>query len=123
MTHTITLTVRGWHTVRVPHAESPTLLRRGAVAAALRSILATRNVIVAGGFKPCMFKLSAERTGVGRAAFPALLLERSLISRSDLSTAQQHAEREHIELAEALVALGVAAGGHVLRRSSPRPRA
>ena len=56
-----------------------------------------------------MFKLSAEPLGVGRAAFPALLLERSLISRSDLSTAQQHAEREHIELAEALVALGLVA--------------
>ena len=50
-------------------------------------------------------------TGVGRAAFPALLLERSLVSRSDLSTAQRHADREHIELAEALVALGFVAEG------------
>ena len=50
-------------------------------------------------------------TAVGRAAFPALLLERSLVSRSDLSTAQRHADREHIELAEALVALGFVAEG------------
>jgi type IV pilus assembly protein PilB len=45
--------------------------------------------------------------GTGRAGFPALLLDRGLISRSDLATAQQQADREQIELSEALVALGL----------------
>ena len=46
-------------------------------------------------------------SGVGRAGFPALLLERNLINRTSLLTAEQHAEREHVELAEALVTLGL----------------
>src|SRR5439155_20034741 len=44
---------------------------------------------------------------VGRAGFSALLLERGLISRSDLVVAQQHEQREHIDLSEALVMLGL----------------
>jgi len=47
--------------------------------------------------------------GVGRAGFPALLLERSLISRSDLLVAEQYGQRERVELPEALVALGLVA--------------
>jgi type II secretory ATPase GspE/PulE/Tfp pilus assembly ATPase PilB-like protein/CheY-like chemotaxis protein len=45
--------------------------------------------------------------GLGRAGFPALLLDRGLISRSDLSKAELQADRDHIELSEALVALGL----------------
>jgi type IV pilus assembly protein PilB len=45
--------------------------------------------------------------GVGRAAFPALLMERGLISRSDLQQAQQHAEQQSVELADAFIALGL----------------
>ena len=41
----------------------------------------------------------------GRAAFPALLMDRGLITKSDLAAAQQHAQREGIELADAFVAL------------------
>jgi type IV pilus assembly protein PilB len=44
---------------------------------------------------------------VGRAGFPALLMERHLISRNDLAVAQQHAQRERVGLAEAFVALGL----------------
>ncbi len=46
-------------------------------------------------------------SGVGRAGFPALLIEASLISRHDLSLAEQHAGREQMELADAVVALGL----------------
>src|SRR6266851_3930861 len=49
----------------------------------------------------------ATATGVGLAGFPALLIDQALISRSDLLVAQQHAAREHIEIADALVALGL----------------
>jgi hypothetical protein len=52
--------------------------------------------------------LAGAASGLGHARFPALLLERHLISRRELTTAQQHAQREHIELPEALVALGLA---------------
>ncbi len=45
--------------------------------------------------------------GVGLAGFPALLIDRGLISRSDLAVARQHAQRETIELADAFVALGL----------------
>jgi type IV pilus assembly protein PilB len=45
--------------------------------------------------------------GIGRAAFPALLMERGLITRADLAVAQQHADRQHLELPEAFVALGL----------------
>ena len=44
---------------------------------------------------------------VGHAGFPALLLDRGLISPSDLVDARQHAHREGIELADAFVALGL----------------
>jgi type IV pilus assembly protein PilB len=46
-------------------------------------------------------------SGVGRAGFPGLLIDDSLISRHDLSLAEQHAHREHMELADAVVALGL----------------
>ena len=44
---------------------------------------------------------------VGHAGFPALLMDRGLISRNDLVVARQHAQREGIELADAFVALGL----------------
>jgi type II secretory ATPase GspE/PulE/Tfp pilus assembly ATPase PilB-like protein/ActR/RegA family two-component response regulator len=44
---------------------------------------------------------------VGRAGFPALLMDRGFISRSDLIVAQQHADRERMELADAFVSLGL----------------
>ncbi len=47
---------------------------------------------------------------VGFAGFPALLLERALIAPGDLTTAQSRASRDHIELADAVIALGVAEG-------------
>jgi type IV pilus assembly protein PilB len=49
----------------------------------------------------------ATRSGVGRAGFPALLIDRGLIARADLAAAQRHAQTEQIELAEAFVALGL----------------
>jgi CheY-like chemotaxis protein len=47
---------------------------------------------------------------VGFAGFPALLLERALIAPDDLTTAQSRASRDHIELADAVMAFGVAEG-------------
>ena len=44
---------------------------------------------------------------IGRAGFPAVLLENHLLSRNDLAVAEQHATREHMELAETLIALGL----------------
>ena len=44
---------------------------------------------------------------VGMTGFPALLIDASLISRSDLSLAEQHAIREQMPLADAVVALGL----------------
>jgi type IV pilus assembly protein PilB len=44
---------------------------------------------------------------VGRSGFPALLIEDALISRHDLSLAEQHAHREQMELADAIIALGL----------------
>ena len=49
--------------------------------------------------------------GVGRAGFPALLMDQGFINRSDLVVAQQHADRERIELADAFVALGLVEEG------------
>jgi type IV pilus assembly protein PilB len=46
---------------------------------------------------------------IGRAGFPAALLESHLLSRNDLAVAEQHAAREHMELAETLIALGLVA--------------
>jgi type IV pilus assembly protein PilB len=51
--------------------------------------------------------LVAVPSGAGRTGFPALLLDASLISRHDLSLAEQHAVREQMELADAVVALGL----------------
>src|SRR5437762_6608374 len=45
---------------------------------------------------------------VGTTGFPALLLTEGLITRHDLGVAEQHAAKEHTELAETLVALGIA---------------
>ena len=47
------------------------------------------------------------RARVGIAGFPALLLDASLINRSDLLLAEQHAGREQMSLADAVVALGL----------------
>jgi type II secretory ATPase GspE/PulE/Tfp pilus assembly ATPase PilB-like protein/CheY-like chemotaxis protein len=46
-------------------------------------------------------------SGVGRAGFPALLIDRGLITRPDLLAAQRHAQTGQLDLAEAFVALGV----------------
>ena len=45
--------------------------------------------------------------GGGYEGFPALLIDRGLISRSDLIVARQHALREKVELADAFVSLGL----------------
>jgi type IV pilus assembly protein PilB len=45
---------------------------------------------------------------VGTAGFPALLLTEGLITRHDLNVAEQQAAREHTDLAETIVALGLA---------------
>jgi len=50
-------------------------------------------------------ELHKERVGI--AGFPALLIDASLINRSDLSLAEQHAGREQMPLADAVVALGL----------------
>ena len=50
-------------------------------------------------------ELRKERVGI--AGFPALLIDASLINRSDLSLAEQHAGREQMPLADAVVALGL----------------
>jgi type IV pilus assembly protein PilB len=50
-------------------------------------------------------ELRKERVGI--AGFPALLIDASLINRSDLSLAEQHASREQMLLADAVVALGL----------------
>ena len=52
-------------------------------------------------------ELTESMQPVGLAGFPALLIDASLISRGDLSLAEQHALREQVPLAEALVALGL----------------
>ncbi|HEV8209841.1 MAG TPA: ATPase, T2SS/T4P/T4SS family [Vicinamibacterales bacterium] len=49
----------------------------------------------------------ASGSNVGRSGFPGLLIDDSLISRHDLSLAEQHAHREHMELADAVVTLGL----------------
>ena len=51
--------------------------------------------------------IAPQSVGVGHAGFPALLIDRGLISRNDLVVARQHAVHEHIELADAFVALGL----------------
>jgi len=44
---------------------------------------------------------------VGAAGFPALLLEHASITRQDLAVAEQHAAREHVDLVDSVVGLGV----------------
>jgi hypothetical protein len=44
---------------------------------------------------------------VGRTGLPALLIDWGLVSPNDLSAAERHAEREQIELTEALITLGL----------------
>ncbi len=51
---------------------------------------------------------AATRPSFGLAGFPALLIERGLISSSDLAAAQSQAARETIDLVDAVVAFGVA---------------
>jgi type IV pilus assembly protein PilB len=53
-------------------------------------------------------KLVKTDVRVGAAGFAALLVERGLVNKNDLVVAEQHAIREHIELACAVVALGLA---------------
>jgi type IV pilus assembly protein PilB len=48
-------------------------------------------------------------TAPGRAGFPVILLDRRLVTAADLAIAEAHAVREHIELADALVVLGLIA--------------
>jgi len=45
--------------------------------------------------------------GVGLNGFPALLVDHGLVSRNDLLIARQHADREQMQLADAVVALGL----------------
>ena len=47
----------------------------------------------------------SERVGV--AGFPALLIDSGAISRADMNVAEQHATRDHVELADAIVTLGL----------------
>ena len=47
------------------------------------------------------------KDNIGRAGFPALLVERGLIGVSGLQAAQSRAARDRMELADAVVALGV----------------
>ncbi len=51
---------------------------------------------------------AATRSPFGLAGFPALLIERGLISSSDLAAAHARAVREGIDLVDVVVALGVA---------------
>lgn len=43
----------------------------------------------------------------GAAGFPALLIERRLISRADLSFSEEYGAREHVRLVDAVAALGL----------------
>jgi CheY-like chemotaxis protein len=57
---------------------------------------------------PSLNRAVAPAPSVGLAGFPAVLIDRGLITRKDLSVAEPHAVREDLDLAEALVALGLA---------------
>jgi type IV pilus assembly protein PilB len=48
------------------------------------------------------------KAAAGLTGLAAVVIDRGLISRSELQVAQQHAERERMELVDALVALGLA---------------
>jgi type II secretory ATPase GspE/PulE/Tfp pilus assembly ATPase PilB-like protein/ActR/RegA family two-component response regulator len=54
-----------------------------------------------------MITIDPGKDSIGLAGYPALLLSASLISRSDLALAEQHAVREGMPLADAVVALGL----------------
>ena len=51
--------------------------------------------------------VGSESASAGLDGFPALLIKRGLIAASGLATAQSRVVRERIELADAVVALGV----------------
>jgi len=53
-------------------------------------------------------KIATRNDRIGAAGFANLLVEEGLISRRDLEVAEQHATREHTDLAETLVALSLA---------------
>jgi type IV pilus assembly protein PilB len=52
-------------------------------------------------------KTEQRQSRAGIAGFPTLLVDASLINRSDLALAEQHAAREQMPLADAVVALGL----------------
>src|SRR5579872_2777792 len=52
---------------------------------------------------------------VGAAGYPALLIEHGILARADLSVAEQHAARDHVDLAEAVLGLGTAQENDVYR--------
>ncbi|HYM24766.1 MAG TPA: ATPase, T2SS/T4P/T4SS family [Vicinamibacterales bacterium] len=43
---------------------------------------------------------------VGAAGYPGLLIENGILAKADLAVAEQHATRDHVDLAEAIVGLG-----------------
>src|SRR5205823_11136590 len=52
---------------------------------------------------------------IATTGFPALLLTEELITRHDLKIAEQHAAKERTDLAETIVALGIAPDAGVYR--------
>ena len=58
-------------------------------------------------------KIATRNDHVGAAGFTTLLLQERLVTRHDLTVAEQHAAREHTDLVETLVALGLAAEADV----------
>jgi type IV pilus assembly protein PilB len=58
-------------------------------------------------------KIATRNDHVGAAGFTTLLLQEGLLTRHDLTVAEQHAAREHTDLVETLVALGLAAEADV----------
>jgi type IV pilus assembly protein PilB len=58
-------------------------------------------------------KIAFRNDHVGAAGFTTLLLQEGLVTRHDLTVAEQHAAREHTNLVETLVALGLAAEADV----------
>jgi CheY-like chemotaxis protein len=51
--------------------------------------------------------VAAASVNLGRAGFSELLIDRGLVSAADLAIAEAHAVREHIELVDSLVVLGL----------------
>ena len=56
---------------------------------------------------PSLNRTGSASANIGLTGFPALLLQRALIGSSDLAVAQSRAVQQRIELADAVVALGV----------------